>query len=401
MPDILGLPNGVQVISQPIPGLHSAAVGIWLLSGGRYQAAAQAGYAHLLEHLWFKRAGHYDAQGLARRFEAMGGYINAHTGRELAALQGWVPTHDIGELLELFVAMLLRPGFDQRDVELEREVVLQEMAMVGETPEVLEDRAIAAVWPDHPMGWPILGHAAAIAGATADTLRAYADAVIAEQGLWVVAAGACDRQSLLAACEPLAALPARVRSPQPPPRFVRAHQRRRGDAAQSHLLWVMPAPAASTPQLAVLLVANHLLGGGTSSRLFQELREQRGLVYGIESRLEIYSDAGLWLIHTACEAAQTAACRAAVAECVHRLCERGPDAEELSIARSHLQARLAVEEDDPEGQMERLAREAIYLAHHPSAQARRAELQAVTCEDIRRALQRAWAQAAAFEQTPS
>lgn len=383
--------NGVNVVTRRFPSQRSAALGVWLLNGVRHENANQQGYAHFLEHLLFKGIPDMDAWALADRFEAMGGEINAHTGRELTALHGLVPAEDLMDLLGLFIDMLLAPAFDSTDVDVEKEVVLQEMAMVQDNPEeALEDAAFRRAWPWHPMGRPVLGSRETISAATAADFRSYMLAQLTGGRVWIVAVGNVDHDAIVAACAPLALLPPGGGPETAQPRFTPGSHRRRGDWEQSHLLWVLPAPAFNDPSFHALVMANHILGGGASSRLFQEVREQRGLVYGIHSRLELYSDCGVWLIPTACDPHRRAECRKAVEETVEALIREGFDSDELEITRRHLWAGLVLEEDDPDGCMERLAREAIYLGRHPSLEDRTAALAAVSAEDVSRALARAW-----------
>ncbi|MFP5345259.1 MAG: M16 family metallopeptidase, partial [Gammaproteobacteria bacterium] len=299
---------------------RSAAIGLWWLNGGRHQRPEQCGYAHLLEHLLFKGAAQYDAETLAQRFEAMGGRINAHTGRELTALHGLVPAENAPELLDLLIALLLAPKFNEQDAALERNVVLQEMALIaGQPAERLEERGIALTWPDHPIGWPLLGRREVLEQISARALHDYLAAQLSGGRLYVVAAGAMDHAELARRCAPLAALPGGGAPVQPPPRHVTGTHRETSGERQRLLLWIMPAPAASHPDFPALLVANHLLAGGVSSRLFQELRERRGLVYDIRSRHEVYSDTGLWFIQTACDAKEAENCRRAVEDALQQL----------------------------------------------------------------------------------
>jgi predicted Zn-dependent peptidase len=395
------LTNGAQVISQEIPEAHTTALGIWLLNGGRHQSPVQSGYAHLLEHLWFKGTPGRDARALARRFEAMGGRINAYTGREISALHGLVPAEDAIELAGLFVSMLLDPQFDDQDLDRERSVVLQEMAMVADNPEeAIEESAIAQVWPGHPMGWPILGQREVIQNATAEGLRQYLQGTLSGGRIGVIASGVVAHDTLWEVSARLASLPAEGAPSPTPPRFNAAQSYERRSVAQSHLLWVMPAPRIAHPDYPALLVANHALGGGLSSRLFQELRERRGLVYTIDSRLDLYSDTGLWLIQTACEPKYSSTCRAAVEECVATLASHGPTPEELEVSQRHLRADFLTDEDDPEARVERLARDALYLGYCSTLEERLEQLARVKPQEAARVLYQAWNGAAYFEWSP-
>lgn len=391
------LSNGVQILSYPM-ATRSVAIGLWWLNGGRHQRPEQCGYAHLLEHLLFKGAAQYDVETLARRFEAMGGQINAHTGRELTALHGLVPAENAPELLDLFITLLLAPKFNEQDVALERNVVLQEMALIaGQPAEGLEEHGIALTWPGHPMGWPLLGRREALEQISARALREYLATQLSGDRLYVVVAGAMDHADLARRCAPLAALPVGAAPAQQPPHHSPGVHREATGDEQRHLLWIMPAPAANHPDFPALLVANHLLAGGVSSRLFRELRERRGLVYDIRSRHEVYSDTGLWFIQTACAAQEAKGCRSAVEAALQQLIRFGPAPAELETAQCHLRAGLLIEADDPHSVMERLAHEAIYLKHHPSLLERSEQLAAVTPAQVSELLKHAMEHATYLE----
>jgi predicted Zn-dependent peptidase len=391
------LSNGVQILSYPMAS-RSVAISLWWLNGGRHQRPEQCGYAHLLEHLLFKGAAQYDAETLALRFEAMGGQINAHTGRELTALYGLVPAENAPELLDVFITLLLAPKFNERDVALERNVVLQEMALIaGQPAERLEEHGITLTWPDHPMGWPLLGRREVLAQTGAQALHDYWSTHLSGDRLYVVAAGAVDHAELARRCAPLATLPGGGAPAQAPPRHFPGVHRETGKGEQRHLLWIMPAPPAGHRDFPVLLVANHILAGGVSSRLFRELRERRGLVYHVHSRHEVYSDTGLWFIQTACAAREAEDCRRAVEDTLQQLIRFGPEPAESETAQRHLRAGLLIEADDPDSIMERLAHEAIYLQRHPGLQERCEQLAAVTSARVCALLKHAVARAAYIE----
>jgi predicted Zn-dependent peptidase len=385
------LANGVHILSQRLPGHRSVAVGLWLLNGARHETPQQAGYAHFLEHLFFKGTDKLGAAALALRLEAIGGQINAHTGRELTALHGLVARDDVGDLLDILIDMLCRPRFDDADVNLEREVILQEMAMIEDNPEeALEDRAMALAWPDHPLGTPVLGRAETVRAADAACLRDYLRRQISGGRVWLVAAGDIEHEALVTRCQGLSALRTGTAPPPAAPRFRPGEHRLALPAEQAQLLWVMPVPPAAAASYYPLLVANHLLGGGASSRLFQALRERLGWVYGVHSRLDFYSDSGVWLIQTACDPRRAAACADAVAETIDHLLIEGPDPQELDIARRHLGASLIIDEDHSDSVMERLAREAVYLGRHPDFQERVQQFEAVDRGVVTGVLASAW-----------
>lgn len=399
--DVSQLDNGVRVVSRTIPGCTATAVGIWLHNGSRHQTPTQSGYAHFLEHVFFKGTLDMDVMQLARHFECMGGQVNAHTGKEFTALHGMVPNADATTLLHTLSAMLIEPRFTQNDVELEREVVLQEMAMVRDQPEeLLEEDLVMHIWPNQPMGWPILGTAEIIERLDSTVLRAYLSSLLCGRRVLVAAIGGTTHADVKKACGLLASLPAGTVPAVTPTVFQRQELRRQYGTAQACFSWAMPVPELTDARYPALVIANHILGGGSTSRLFQEVREQRGLVYGIGSQLEMYSDCGLWSIQTACEPDHAQECETAVEASVERLRTSGPSNDELDITRKFARASLHLEQFNLEGAMERMAREMLYLGRTISLEEHLQRLDAVTADDVRAVLDRAWSQRALGVTTP-
>jgi len=385
--------NGCTVISRSLPHAGSVAVGLWLLNGSRHEDESRQGYAHLLEHLFFKGAGEFDAKAIARMTDRWGGQVNAFTGRELTALHGWVPGNRMGELTELLIAMVTDTRFSAADLKAEQGVVLQEMAGQTDAPdEAVETRAVELACGGHPLGRDILGTAESVSAATVDGIQAFRQGLLAGQRLAVVAVGAVDHDALLASCAALERLPAGERPVTAPPEMRGGERSERQQTEQAHLVWVMPAPAATADDLAAAAIGNYLLGDGVSSRLFQEVRERLGLVYDIRSSLETFSDCGLWLIQTACRPKDYARCRRAVEQSLQELIDGGPSAEEMADARDHVAASLVLEQDTLEHYMERLAREHFYWGRHPSLEERLAKVTAVGPAAVQASLASAWAQ---------
>ncbi len=386
------LDNGVRIVTQYWPGARSAAVGVWLTNGSRYERPEQAGYAHLLEHMFFKGTPSYDRIRIARLTDLWGGHVNAHTGRELTALHGIVPADDVVALAHMLVEMLLQPRFGAADLEAERGVVLQEIAAVDEVPEeAVEEHALALAWPNHPLGAPILGREDSIRACTVDMLHAYHRELIAGTRIVVSAVGAVDPARLADAIRPLLIdLPAgQPRTAQPAAFRGGSHHAQR-DCAQSHLVWAAPAPALTSTRFAQHVIANQILGGGVASRLFQELREARGLVYDVRAWLEAYADCGLWLIHTACDPERVQECETAVDAILAELALEGPRTEEVEDVATHLRSALLLEADEMESSMERLARETIYFGRPRTLDERLAPLGQVDKHALRAHVAHAW-----------
>ncbi|NJN47590.1 MAG: insulinase family protein [Candidatus Competibacteraceae bacterium] len=386
-------PNGLRLITRTLPGIRSAALGVWLVNGVRHQQPETNGYAHLLEHLLFKGTRELHGLDLAHRLDGFGGQVNAQTGRELTAFYGLVPSDDVAALLDLFIHMLLTPRFDDADVKTERSVILQEMAYVAADPEqAVEEYAISRAWDGHPLGWPLLGSQSVIEDAESASLRSYLQELLQGNRLVVVAVGRVKHALLEAVCRLPGQLPAGAAPATSLPVFNSGSWMEHYPYAQSYCHWLLPVPAPSDKGYPALLVANHLLGGGTASRLFQKLRESHGLSFAVQSQLEFYSDAGLWRIGAVCDPVRTKQCRQLVSDTLQQLLDEGPTQQELSRAKRHLFARLKLEQDNPHQYMERLAREALYRDYHPSEAEYRAWISDVSAEQIRQVLQSAWQQ---------
>ena len=391
MIEISTMSNGVHVITDYHDNAQASIVSLWLHNGSRHQLPDQNGYAHFLEHLLFKGTQSHTAKQLNDIFETMGGQINAQTGREITGFYGTVPNGDARELLSLLQDMLLEPSFNEHDVEIEKNIVLQEMAMVKDDPEeVLTETATANVWPNHPIGLPILGDTKQITNATTQDLHGYLDSVRCGNRLWIICVGGTPHDKVLEACKALETLSAGEAPHSASPIFTQKNTSLEYGLSQSCLQWDMPALAPDHDDYPTLVVANHLLGGGTNSRLFQKVREELGLVYGIQSHLEIYSDAGLWSITTACEPENKQACFDAAEQCCEDLLSQGATQHELDITRRYIKASIILENHNLEARMERLAREAIYLKRIDTIEERLAKIDNVTQEDISSILKSAW-----------
>lgn len=381
------LQNGVRIISHALPGRRSAALGLWVRGGVRGEGPRQNGYAHLLEHLLFRRH--------RARYAALGGEINACTGREWTAFHGTVPAGDAAELAGLFADALARPCLDAEALEGERRAVLSEMAELdGDSWTSATDRVLARVWDGHAMARPILGDPGLIRRVSAAEIEAYARRRLDGGAVLVTAAGAIDHRALIEACRPLGELPAPwPRTPAAGPRFAPCEHRELLSMQRSYLLWVLPLPPAAGPAFAL---AERIAAGGVYGLLQRTLRDRLGLVYGIHSELERHSDGGLWWLRLDCAAGDEQACRDAVEGCFDTMCGPGLGGEDFERGRDGLRAQWTIEDDDPAVVMQRIALEYWTAGGQGSLDERRARLDALSAAEVRAVLGRAWAQRALF-----
>ena len=383
----------MTVISERLPGRRSVALSLTVGNGSRDQAPGENGFAHLLEHMLFKGSTTRDGDALNAAMELLGGTINAFTDRESTVLHGTVLAEDAAEAFALLTELLMKPRFDHADLRLEKRVVAQEAAMAAEDVEDwAQERALAEIWGDHPLAWPVLGDAHCIRTANRQRLQAYHQRILAESPLVVTAVGEVEHAALCAwgeAAFQRACHGARVAGPIP--RFHGGRKRlRRAQAQQAHLIWMAPGCRVAAEDHLAYVVANAILGGGTASYLFRELREKRGLAYQVFSHLEALRDCGEWTLYAATPGAQETQATEAMAEVLAMLLERGPTEEDMAWAKRSLRIQLLLGQEDAEIRMNRLTRQWLYLGRLVPVEESLHTLAAVDAETVLRILRAAW-----------
>src|SRR5690606_15573909 len=290
------LGNGLRVVTERVPHVRSVALGIWLGVGSRTEPGDLAGVSHFLEHLAFKGTTTRSARDLADAIDRLGGHMNAFTTREYTCYYARVLDEDLDEALALLADMLLRSRFDPADIETERSVALEELRLYEDTPdELVHDLAAACLWPGDPLGRPVLGSPDTLPAFTRDTLVAFHQRTYTPDNAVLVMVGRVDHA---AAVERAAALfggwaPAGAGgAAQGTPRAEPGRRVRVKDTEQVHLCVVGEGCSLRDPDRYGALVLVNILGGGPSSRLFQEVREARGLAYAIYAFQDSYSDTG-------------------------------------------------------------------------------------------------------------
>jgi predicted Zn-dependent peptidase len=293
-PEITTLPGGVRVVTERLPGVRSVALGYWIGVGSRHERRERAGVSHFIEHLLFKGSSRYDALELAELFDAMGGELNAATSRDSTVLYTRVPDSHMARALDAMSDMVVAPAF--ADVDSEREVVLEEIAMVDDMPQdLVHDLAATAVFGDHPLGRPVIGTADVIASITPRALRSFHAGAYAGANVVLAAAGNVRHDALVALVAkwlPKQSAPTKVAEPSfrgpVEPRRVFAQR----STEQYHVvLSGLGLPRGDDRRFA-LSVLDAILGGAASSRLFQEIREKRGMAYSVYSYTAQYAETG-------------------------------------------------------------------------------------------------------------
>jgi predicted Zn-dependent peptidase len=384
--EVTRLANGMAVLSWPIAHVSTAAVGLYADVGARHEDAAGNGLAHFLEHMVFKGAGVRDARAIAESIEDAGGQLNAWTSRDTTAFHARVLANEVARATDLIADLVLEPHFTDADIARERGVVASEIAEARDVPDdCVWDLAQATAWPGQPLGRPILGTEAGLERFDAAALRGWLGTHYRGPSLVLAAAGHVDHAALVAQAEArFGHLPADAGPAPTGGAWVggAAHERRRIDQTQVVLAWEGPG-VRGAGYLATQLFAS-LAGGGMSSRLFQELREERGLAYSVSASHGPYAETGLFAVHAA-TAPGDADRAVALARDVLRACAEGATPVELARAKAQLKAGSLMALEDAGGLASWAAQR--WLSHGAllSMEALVADIDAVTLEDVRAA----------------
>jgi predicted Zn-dependent peptidase len=353
------LPDGTEVWSERMDSMRSVAVGFWFHTGSAHESDELAGIAHLLEHMVFKGTATRSARQLAAEIEDLGGSLDAYTTHEHTSFQARIPDEALRTALDVIADLSFHPRLDPGDLELEREVVLEELARVEDTPDDLVfDLHAEFMFGGHPYGRPILGRQETVAAIDAPTLRALHSEAYAPRNLVVAAAGRLDHEELVdLVAERLPASPGRPALPiERPDRFETGIRRVvRPGGRQVHIVAGGAGVSATDPLRHAVTLVGTALGGGMGSRLFQRIREEMGLAYAVYAFRSFYLRGGHvgTYLGTRPETADTA--REALLEELGRLAAEGLTPEELSTTRTQLKGQVVLSLESPGSRMYRLA----------------------------------------------
>jgi len=380
------LSNGLVVITETMSHVRSVSVGIWVRNGSRREIPEENGLAHFLEHMVFKGTERRSAEAIAREMDSVGGMLDAFTSKEQVCFNAKVLDEHLPIAFDVLSDLVLRPKFDSEDVKKERQVVLEEIKMDLDNPEyLLHDIFTRGFWPEHSLGRPILG--------TPETVRNFNEAGLrrrfrdwfAPDEILVTAAGNITHQQVLDLVEKefghLPAVGSRQEDPVPST-AAPIHLKTKRDLEQVHLCIGVPSiPLADERRFAVA-VLNNLLGGGMSSRLFQNIREKQGLAYAVFSELTPYSDAGMFSVYAG-TGKETVGKVVDLTIAEFRALKESPvSEEELLRAKNHLKGSLMLSLESTSSRMSNLARQELYFHRFSSLDEILASIEAVTREQL-------------------
>lgn len=354
------LANGLRVVSDDMPHLETASVGIWVDAGARHELAHEHGIAHFLEHMAFKGTSRRSARQIAEAIEAVGGDLNAATSLESTAYFARILKDDLPLALDVLADILLNPVFDAAEMVREKEVIAQEIAAVNDTPDDLVfDFVQETAFPGQPVGRPVLGTVETVGGFTRDALLAYRDRHYHPGSMVLGATGAVDHDQLVEMAERLFGhLGAGRQSDAARATYVGGERSVERDTEQVHVVLAFEGTSYHDPDVYTAQVLANALGGGMSSRLFQAIREDRGLAYSIFAFASSYRDTGLFGIYSATSPDRfdelMAATNAEIAAA-----RDGLEAEEVDRARAQLKAGLMMSLESSGARLEQIARQVI------------------------------------------
>ena len=376
------LDNGARIITEPLSGVRSAAIGLWIGTGSRDEDDAQAGLTHFLEHLLFKGTRSYSAQEIAEIFDTFGGELNAATARDYTVVYARVLDEHVEKAIDVMTDMVFAPTL--ADLDSEREVVLEEIAMIEDAPqELIHDQVAQAIFGGHPLGRPVLGSADVIANVTRRSVGAYHRARYSAANVVVAAAGSIEHDALVALIERMAGKiadpPARrpaARVPFVSPPGPALHFQRK-DTEQYHVCVGAPGLSRSDKRRFAASILDGVLGGSASSRLFQEIREKRGLAYAVYTFSSQYADTGQIGVYVGTREENLAACLEIVAEQLDAMANGDIGEGEVTRAKENLKGRIMLSMELTSNRMSRLGKSLVTDSELLSLDRILAEIEAV------------------------
>lgn len=378
------LSNGFRIVTEHMPGLQSAAIGIWVGAGGRNERAEQNGIAHFLEHMAFKGTERRSALQIAEAIEDVGGYINAYTSREVTAYYARVLGADVPLALDVIADILLNPVFEPGEIEVERGVILQEIGQAHDTPDdVIFDWLQAESYRDQPLGRTILGPTERVQAFSRADLAGFVAEQYGPGQMILSAAGAVDHDAIVRMAESLfGGIPARPAPVADLARFTGGEVRREKALEQAHFALALESPGYRDDAFYTAQIYSGVMGGGMSSRLFQEIREVRGLCYSIFAQTGAYADTGLTTIYAGTGGDQLGALAELTIDEMKRAAgDLAP--QEVARARAQMKAGLLMGLESPSSRAERMARLVQIWGKVPPLEETIARIDAVTTGDVR------------------
>lgn len=379
------LPNGFRIVTEHMPGLKSASAGVWVMAGGRHERAEQNGIAHFLEHMAFKGTQRRSSLQIAEEIEDVGGYINAYTSREMTAYYARVLENDVALALDVIGDIVLNPAFDAKEIEVERHVILQEIGQALDTPDdIVFDWLQEVSYPDQAFGRTILGPEERVSAFTRKDLQGFVSQHYGPGQMILAAAGGVDHDVIVKQAEAIfGGMTAKPATTFQAAAFKGAERREVKDLEQVHFAMAFDAPGYRHPDVYTAQVYATTMGGGMSSRLFQKVREERGLCYSIFAQSGAYEDTGQITLYAGTSAEEIGELTQITMDELKRAADDMSEAE-VARARAQIKAGMLMGLESPSSRAERIARLLAIYGRVPDVDEAVAKIDAVTVADVRR-----------------
>jgi len=359
------LPNGVRVVTERMDHVRSVSVGVWIGTGSREESIEQSGLTHFIEHMVFKGTKHRTAEQIARSVDSIGGGLDAFTSKELVSYNVKVLDEHVPEAFDVVADLVRNPLFDKADIEKEKGVILEELKMEVDNPEYLIHEIFSSnFWKGHALGRPILGTAESIRSFDRDAVSNYYKRYYSPSNILITAAGHLSHKKLTALVEQKFAdlkprkKPAALAPPQPHAPLV---FRNKSSLEQVHLYLGVPSISMPDEKRFACYILNAILGGGMSSRLFQNIREKQGLAYTVYSELAMYHDAGCMLVYAGTSQKSAGKVIDSVVKELNEIASHKVGEEELRRAKDHLKGSYVLGLESTSSRMGNLARQELYF----------------------------------------
>ncbi|MCC7235376.1 MAG: insulinase family protein [Bryobacterales bacterium] len=381
------LANGLKVVSEYMPHVRSVSVGIWINSGSRREEGPENGISHFIEHMLFKGTETRSAEGIAREMDGLGGHLDAFTGKELVSFNAKILDEHLPAAFDVLADMVLHPVFRDGDIEKEKGVILEELKMEVDNPEYqIHETFLSNFWKGHPLGQSILGTRETITGFTREMIGGYWRRVYSPANIVVTAAGNVRHETILELArryfEELA--PGPDLQPQAVPRpHAAILTKSKRSLEQVHLILGVPSYPAAHPNRFAAYTMNTLLGGTMSSRLFQNIREQRGLAYSVFSEASSYRDTGYLSVYAGTGRESLNEVIGLILEEFRKFKSELVGEDELRRAKNNLKGSLMLGLESTSSRMTNLARQQIYFGRFPTMDELLEHIEGVTSEQMR------------------
>ena len=382
------LANGVRIITETMPHVRSVSVGIWINAGSRRETSEQNGVSHFIEHMLFKGTTRRSAEDIARSVDSIGGNLDAFTAKELVCFNTKVLDEHLSLAFDVLADLVLNPLFRPEDIEKEKGVILEEIKMEADSPDYLVHEIFSSnFWKDHPLGKPILGTRETVKRLDHDLITGYYKQVYAPTNLIVTAAGNLTHERLADLVRAhFDSLPPGVPAPpdNAPSTHARIALRNKKALEQVHMCLGVPSYPLPHQERFACYVLNTLLGGGMSSRLFQNIRERQGLAYAVFSELNPYRDTGCLSIYAGTSLESAPKVVQSIMNEFRELKEKPVNDEELRRAKDHLKGSLMLSLESTASRMSNLARQEMYFSRFFTLDELVESIESVTADDVQR-----------------